>query len=140
MLQNKRPIDKTTELLKEERGLIGLREVINKGFSSVKKFFIETNAKNIALKELEINRREHIEKIEINYNKTNSYLEMKRLIDIAGEINEKYQFAVEEIEKIYGSNLAIEEKLGSFEEISSITNAYYKLIYENYEKIEITSS
>lgn len=131
---------KVENLVKEGKGLIGLREVLNEGWTSLKKFIIDTNSKNITLKELEISRKESIEKIEILYNKTDSYLAKKRFFDVANEINEKYHYAVEEIEKVYASNKEIEKKLGEYEEIKSITGAYYRLIIDEAEKLKITSS
>lgn len=128
------------QLITEVKGLTGLDKVISNGINALKKFMIETNSKNMALKELEMNRLKSIEKIEKIYERTNSYLIMKRLIDIANEINEKYNFAVDEVEKIYASELSLEQKLGNFEEIISLTNAYYKVIIDNVEKTKITSS
>jgi hypothetical protein len=132
--------EKGEKLVTEVKGLTGLEKVVSKGINKIKKFIIETNSKNMALKELEINRMKNIEKIEKIYEKTNSYLIMKRLIDIANEINEKYNLGVEEIEKVYASDLNTEEKLGGFEEIISLTNAYYKIIIDDVEKNKITSS
>lgn len=129
-----------TKLIEEEKGLSGLNKIFHEGVSTVKKFLIETNSKNETLKELEIMRKEHIEKIEKIYDKTNSYLVMKRLIDIASEINDKYHIAVDEIENVYSSNMELSKKLESFEEIKSITNSYYKIIIEETEKYKITSS
>lgn len=132
--------EKGEKLITEVKGLTGLEKVVSKGINKIKKFIIETNSKNMALKELEMNRMKSIEKIEEIYEKTNSYLIMKRLIDVANEINEKYNFAVEEIEKVYASDLKTEKKLGSFEEIVSITDAYYSVIIDNVERTKITSS
>jgi ubiquinone/menaquinone biosynthesis C-methylase UbiE len=132
--------EKAKELIKEKEGLYTLENVIKKGLSTVKKFFVETNSKNIILKELEISRKENIEKIEKMYNNTNSYLIMKRLIDVANEINEKYHYAVDEVEKIYSSNKNTDEKLKEFEEIKSITEAYYTVIINNIESTPITTS
>lgn len=131
---------KVESLVKEEKGLFGLKGVLNEGWTTLKKFMIETNSKNTTLKELEINRKESIEKIEELYNKTDSYLAKKRFFDIANEINEKYQYAVEEVENVYASNKSIDEKLGNFEEIKTVTNAYYRLITEEAERMKITSS
>lgn len=129
-----------TKLIEEERGLSGLNKIVQDGISVVQKFLIETKAKNETLKELELLRKEKIEQIEKIYDKTNSYLVMKRLIDIASEINDKYHIAVEEVENVYGSNMELSKKLEAFEEVKSITNSYYKIILEETEKYKITTS
>jgi len=141
MLKDKTTTSKSAErLIEEEKGLLGLRVVVDKGVDLIKKYIIETNAKNETLKELELSRKESIERIEKIYEKTNSYLVMKRLIDVASEINEKYHYAVEEVENTYSLNLPLEEKLGVFEEITSITKSYYKMIVDDVEKLKITTS
>jgi len=86
------------------------------------------------------NMKVNIEKIEKIYDKTNSYLVMKRLIDIAGEINDKYHIAIEEVENIYGSNFELSKKLEYFEEIKSVTKAYYRMILEETDRYKITTS
>lgn len=135
------PTIKTEELLKESEGLSKLSNSIGKGVNVIRGYIIESHAKNMTLKELEISRKENVEKIEKIYNnEKDSYLIKKRLADILNEINEKYYYAVDEVEKVYSSNKKIDEKLASFEEIKALTNAYYRIIMEETERIKITSS
>lgn len=128
---------KVEELVKEGKGL---NDILGNVIENFKGFVIEKRAKDIALKEVEISRKESIDRLEKMYVKTNSYLEKKRIFDVANEINEKYNYAVNEINNVYGSRESVSKKLGLFEEIVSITKSYYKMIVEDAERMRSTSS